>query len=150
MSYHQHVHCGHDGDGLCCLRCMVGPPDGVFAPNGETSAPAGSSRSDANSDAPAPLLSLEDRVLVCLAARGSKRIGQFIEESIPWDGPDLYGVSDEELVRLLEEHAFYGDDVSVPASADAGRVRGPRRVPPSEPDSARGDGVEPRPGGEHS
>lgn len=120
MSTDLHVHCGHDGDGLCCSRCIVAP-DGVFAPNGETSAPAVSSRSDANDQSAAPLLSLEDRVLVVLSGRGHLRIGQLIENALT-EGivAPLFYITDEALVAALEFAAFEG--LHRPSGDDAHRV----------------------------
>ena len=57
-------------------------------------------------------LSLEDRLLVALAARGNQRIGQFLVNAVgnfDWPEADLFYLSDEDLVVAVEEEVF-GDD----------------------------------------
>lgn len=79
---------------------------------GETSAPAVSSpagdANDQSSPPLAPLLSLEDRLLVCLAARGHRRMTQFIWEALfgrPTFAPNH---SDREFVEALEAEIWGG------------------------------------------
>lgn len=69
---------------------------------------------------PSAAPSLEDRVLVALAARGPQRIGQFISNALDRCGrigPDglaihdcAFYVSDEDFVRALEAEAFGGGE----------------------------------------
>ena len=63
----------------------------------------------------APILSLEDRLLVALAARGDERFGQFIENAlVGWRnaGIQFFYISDEQFVEALE-YAAFGDDESL-------------------------------------
>lgn len=84
---------------------------------------------------PAPLLSLEDRLLVCLAARGHQRIGQFIENALglcnhfpevaDYEAVCIFHLSDEEFVGALEAEVFGdGDALGLHSAApnDAHRV----------------------------
>jgi hypothetical protein len=81
----------------------------------------------------APLLSLEDRVLVAISARGERGICEFLDEALTNAGiyVELRWESDTKFVEALERCAF-GDDAGLPAQS-AGRVRGPRHTPSSEP-----------------
>ena len=60
------------------------------------------------------VLSLEDRLLVALAARGEQRIGQLIRNAVPYVAADfatsVFYLSDEALVRAVEEYVFHEDD----------------------------------------
>lgn len=112
-------------------------PDEAIPSAPSTSSAAAEAHPDAS-----PVLSLEDRAYVCLSARGSLRIGQLIHRSLrayfSHFEHNLFNISDEEFVRLLESLVF-GETGGTGTTSGLHRPEGDEHLAHDGSPSARGN-----------